>query len=105
MILILIDQRLKPCSLSTRVFFYLGQIDGANASSFRPYDPGFTGRYGDPFTTYTMEVVNEGAAGTQDYPRLYQGVAPIRKSCAVCNCDCAVVYCDSANLMFVIIVL
>jgi hypothetical protein len=36
-----------------------------------------------------MEVVNEGAAGTQDYPRLYQGVAPIRKSCAVCKCECA----------------
>eukprot|EP00903_Cladosiphon_okamuranus_P013586 g12653.t2 len=43
---------------------------------FMPYEQGFVGRYGDPFTTFTTDRVNEGAPGTPTYPRLYDGVYP-----------------------------
>lgn len=38
------------------------------------------GRYGDPFTTFSSDRVNEGAPGTPTYPRLYEGVYPRRES-------------------------
>ncbi|CAM9524028.1 unnamed protein product, partial [Hapterophycus canaliculatus] len=43
---------------------------------FVPYEQGFVGRYGDPFTTLLSDRVNEGAPGTPTYPRLYEGVYP-----------------------------
>jgi len=40
-------------------------------------------RYGDPFTTFVGDRVNEGAPGTPTYPRLYEGIYPRREYTAV----------------------
>ena len=34
---------------------------------------------GDPNTTSELATVNEGAAGSQDYPRLYAGADAVRE--------------------------
>ena len=39
---------------------YKGEINPINQTYFRPYDPGFIGRYGDP-SNYQRERINEGA--------------------------------------------
>ncbi|CAM9298355.1 unnamed protein product, partial [Choristocarpus tenellus] len=41
---------------------------------FAPYEEGFVGKYGDPFTTFTSDRINEGAPSTASYPRQYEGV-------------------------------
>ncbi len=46
--------------------------EGKNSSLFVPYQQGFVGRIGDPFTTYTRVRTAEGAEGSDDIPRAYE---------------------------------
>ncbi len=46
--------------------------EGKNSSLFVPYQQGFVGRIGDPFTTYTRMRAAEGAEGSDDIPRMYE---------------------------------
>lgn len=45
----------------------------------------FASRYGDPFTTFVSDRVNEGAPGTPTYPPLDEGVYPRRECTAEDN--------------------
>ena len=50
--------------------FYDGLLRPSNQSYFRPYDPGFVGRYGDP-ANYQRERTNEGSFGNPTQELLF----------------------------------
>ncbi len=53
--------------------------EGKNSSLFVPYEQGFVGRIGDPFTTYTRIGTLEGAEGSDDMPRMFDPPATSRE--------------------------
>ncbi len=62
---------LYPCTVQG--FQLTESPEGKNSSLFVPYQQGFVGRIGDPFTTYTRtRAAAEGAEGSDDIPRMYE---------------------------------